>query len=86
MRTYVRGGVAITSLSFAIPDDPDLLARLAARLDVDGEPPASLRRTSLAVLAFESATGEMMLRSRVIQALTDVAGPDWQDLVTPVSH
>ena len=28
------------------------------------------------MLAFESATGEMMLRSRVIQALTDVAGPD----------
>jgi hypothetical protein len=37
------------------------------------------------VLAFESPTGEMMLRSRVIQALTDVAGLDWQDLVKPVA-
>jgi hypothetical protein len=26
----------------------------------------------------------MMLRSRVIQALSDVAGPDWQRLVQPV--
>ena len=71
-------------LCLAIPDDPDLLARLAARLAADGEPEVSLRRTSSAVLAFEAPTGEMMLRSRVIQALSDVAGPDWQRLVQPV--
>jgi hypothetical protein len=72
-------------LCLAIPDDPDLLARLAARLAEDGEPVVSLRRTSSAVLAFEAPTGEMMLRSRVIQALSDVAGPDWQGLVRTVS-
>src|SRR4051812_50084651 len=72
-----------TSLWLAVPDDPDLLARLAARLAADGEPEVSLRRTSSTVLAFEAPTGEMMLRSRVIQALSDVAGPDWQGLGRP---
>jgi hypothetical protein len=71
-------------LWLAIPDDPDLLARLAARLATDGEPEVSLRRTSSAVLEFAAPTGEMMLRSRVIQALSDVAGPDWQGLVRTV--
>jgi len=72
------------SLWLAVPDDPDLLARLTARLAADGEPEVSLRRTSSTVLAFEAPTGEMMLRSRVIQALSDVAGPDWQGLVRTV--
>jgi hypothetical protein len=71
-------------LWLAVPDDPDLLARLAARLAADGEPVVSLRRTSSAVLEFAAPTGEMMLRSRVIQALSDVAGPDWQGLVQTV--
>src|SRR6187551_2903722 len=78
--------MALTSWSFAMPNDPELLARLAARLGADGEPPVALRRTSLVVLAFESATGETMLRSRVIQALSDVVGPDWHDLVTPLAQ
>jgi hypothetical protein len=81
----IAPGMAITSLSLAIPDDPDLLARLSARLRCDGDPPVTLRRTSVAVLRFEAPTGAMMLRSRVIQALTDVAGPDWQDLVRPLA-
>jgi hypothetical protein len=73
-----------TSLSFAVPDDPDLIGRLASRFAIDGDPPVSFRRTS-AVLTLESQTSEMMLRSRVIQALTDVAGPDWQAVVRPVA-
>jgi hypothetical protein len=72
-----------TSLSFAVPDDPDLIARLATRFAIDGDPPVSFRRTS-AVLTFESHTSETMLRSRVIQTLSDVAGPDWQAIVRPV--
>jgi hypothetical protein len=72
-----------TSLSFAVPDDPELIARLATRFAIDGDPPISFRCTST-VLTFESQTSEMMLRSRVIQALTDTAGPDWQTFVRPV--
>jgi hypothetical protein len=30
------------------------------------------------VLAFEPVAGDLMLRSRVIQALEAAAGPDWQ--------
>jgi hypothetical protein len=73
-----------TSLSFAVPDDPELIARLAKRFAVDGDPPISFHRTST-VLTFESQTSEMMLRSRVIQALTDAAGPNRQTFVRPVS-
>ena len=68
-------------LRLALADDADLLTRLAERLAVDGDPPVSLRRSAAAVVAFEAQTGEMMLRSRVIQALADVAGPDWRSLV-----
>ena len=76
-------GVCPTSLSFALPDNPELIARLATRFASDGDPPVSFRRTST-VLTFDSLTSEMMLRSRVIQALTDVVGPDWQAIVRPV--
>jgi hypothetical protein len=76
--------MARTSLSFAVPDDPDLIARLATRFAIDGDPPISFQRTS-AVLTFEAQTSEMMLRSRVIQALTDTAGADWQTFVRPVA-
>jgi hypothetical protein len=76
--------MASTSLSFAVPDDPELIARFATRFAMDGDPPVSFRRTATAVLTFEAQTPEMMLRSRVIQALTDAAGPDWQAFVRPV--
>jgi hypothetical protein len=52
----------------------------ATRLAMDGDPPVCFRRTS-AVLTVESQTSEMMLRSRVIEALTDAAAPDWQTFV-----
>jgi hypothetical protein len=74
-----------TQLLFIVPDDPHPLARLTARLATDGEPRVGLRRTPFAVLAFEAQTGEMMLRSRAIQALLDVLGPDWQQAVRPVA-
>jgi hypothetical protein len=54
--------MARTALSFAVPDDPGLIARLATRFAIDGDPPTSFRPTS-AVLTFESQTSEMMLRS-----------------------
>jgi hypothetical protein len=84
MFVYPGQAMASTSLSFAVPDDPDLIARLATRLAIDGDPPVSFRRSSSAVLAFESQTSEMMLRSRLIQGMTDAAGPDWQAFVRPV--
>jgi hypothetical protein len=37
------------------------------------------------VLSFESVTGEMMLRSRVVQALEVAVGPDWQAVARPLS-
>ena len=70
--------------ALALPDDPDLLARLAAELAAQGAPPVSVARSAAAVLAFEASTGEMMLRSRVMQALEAAAGPDWQRLVRSV--
>jgi hypothetical protein len=48
------------------------------------DPPISLARSGHAVIAFESATAELMLRSRVIQALEVAVGPDWQAVARPV--
>jgi hypothetical protein len=70
--------------ALALPDDPELLARLTAELSRQSDPPISVGRSATAVLAFESSTGEMMLRSRVVQALEAAVGPDWQQLVRPV--
>jgi hypothetical protein len=36
------------------------------------------------VLAFECATWDMMLRSRVMLAFEDAFGPGWHRLVTPI--
>jgi hypothetical protein len=68
----------------AVPDDPALLERLAAALARQGDPAILIARGRTAVLTFESATAELMLRSRVLQALEEVAGDGWQRLVEPV--
>lgn len=70
--------------SLVVPDDPDLIGRLVTALAVQSDPPISVARSGQTVLAFESITGEMMLRSRVVQALEVAAGPDWQAVARPV--
>jgi hypothetical protein len=72
--------------ALALPDDPDLLGRLTTALAVQSDPPISLGRSGETVIAFESLTGEMMLRSRVMQALEVAAGPDWQSIARPVDQ
>ena len=74
----------LAHFALAIPDDPDLLARIGAELAAQSDPPIAVSRSRTAVLAFASETGEMMLRSRVVQALEAAAGPDWQQLIQPL--
>jgi hypothetical protein len=62
--------------ALALPDDPDLLGRLTAALKRQADPSIALVRSGEAVVAFESATSDLMLRCRVIQALEDAVGPD----------
>jgi hypothetical protein len=64
----------------AVPDDADFLARLTTALAIS----ISLARSGETVIAFESVTGDLMLRSRVAQALEVAAGPDWQGVARPV--
>ena len=73
-------GMDRARLTLALPDDPDLIGRLTTALAVQSDPPISLARSGEAVLAFESLAGDLMLRSRVIQALEAAAGPDWQSV------
>jgi hypothetical protein len=72
------------SFALALPDDPELIGRLATALQVQADPPIVLARSGEAVIMFESVTPPMMLRSRVVQALEVAAGPDWQSVVREV--
>ena len=73
--------MASARFALALPDEPRLVERLSAELATQGDPPIAMRRSPTAVLAFSSETSEMMLRSRIVQALEAAAGPDWQRLV-----
>lgn len=72
------------TFALAVPDDPDLLARLTAALAAQADPPIAVDRTGTAVLAFTCETWAPMLRSRVILALETAVGPEWQRVVQPL--
>jgi hypothetical protein len=74
----------LARLALALPDDPELLARLTAALAAQSDPPIAVGRSRTAVLSFECETWEPILRSRVVEALEVAAGPDWQQLVQPL--
>jgi hypothetical protein len=70
--------------AITVPDDAQLVSRLAQALASQSDPPISMGRSRMAVLAFEADTAELMLKSRVMQALEKAIGPDWQKVVRPV--
>ena len=72
------------SFALAILDDPDLIGRVVTALQVQADPPITLKRSGEAVISFQSSITDLMLRCRVIQALEDAAGPDWQSIARPV--
>ena len=76
--------MATAHFALALPDDPDLIGRIVTALAVQSDPPVSVARSDQTVLAFESATADVMLRSRVVQALEVAAGPDWQSVARPI--
>jgi hypothetical protein len=70
--------------AITVPDDAQLVSRLAQALASQSDPPISMGRSHVAVLAFQANTAELMLKSRVMQALEKAIGPDWQRVVRPV--
>jgi hypothetical protein len=77
-------GMDPAHFALAVPDDPELLARLTAALAAQADPPIAVDRAGTAVLAFSCDTWGPMLRSRVMQALETAVGPEWQHVVTPI--
>lgn len=70
--------------TLAVPDKAELLGRLTTALAAQSDPPISLPRSGETVIAFESLTGDIMLRRRVVQALEVALGPDRQTVARPV--
>jgi hypothetical protein len=70
--------------AITIPDDPDLVSRLEAALAAQSDPRITVGRSRTVALAFEADTAELMLKSRVVQALEKAVGPDWQHVVRPI--
>src|SRR4051794_22469075 len=52
--------------TLALPNEPELLDRLITAVAVQDDPPITVGRSATAVLAFECATWDGMLRSRVV--------------------
>ena len=70
--------------TLALRDEPALFDRLVTALAVQEDPPITVGRSAIAVLAFEGDTWDGMLRSRVVQALEVALGPDWQQIARPL--
>ena len=70
--------------SLALPHDPELEARITAAVASQGDPKITVGQGTTTVLSFEAQTADMMLRSRVVQALETAVGPDWQRLIRPL--
>ena len=62
--------------------DPELIERFRERLAADGEPPIEMS-VGGAELVISAETAPIMLRSRVVAAIEDVAGDETRDLFRP---
>jgi hypothetical protein len=62
--------------------DPELLERFRERLATDGEPSIEMS-VGGAELVISAETAPIMLRSRVVAAIEDVAGDQARDMFRP---